>query len=139
MFYDLNQCCCCIDPRKGIVLIALFQIVVGLIPLIRLVTWNTVVIAIVCVASGKCLLYGSFTNHCTTILMSLFLSIVAVVFYVVAVIISIVVITGLDTNGPNFGEIASKDIAFGIGMMILAVTNAYFCICIYRFKNKLKG
>ena len=127
------------DLRAGIVFMALFQIVVGLIPLIGLVTWNTVVIAIVCVASGKCLLYGVFTNHRTTIMMSLFLSIVAVVFYVVAVIISIVVIAGLDTNGPNFGEIASKDIAFGIGMLILAVINAYFCICIYRFKNTLKG
>ena len=135
----LNKCCCCLSLRTGAILIAIFQIVIGLIPLIGLVTWNTVVIAILCVASGKCLLYGTFTNHLPTIMMSLFTSMIVVVFYVVAVINSIIVISGLDTNGPNFAEIAAKDIAFGIGMMVLSVVNTYFCICIYSFKNELKA
>ena len=135
----LNKCCCCLNLRTGAILIAIFQIVTGLIPLIGLVTWNTVVVAIICVVSGKCLLYGTLTNHLATIMMSLILSMIAVVFYIVAVITSIVIICGLDSNGPNFVEIAAKDIAFGIGMMLLSVVNLYFCICIFSFKNEVRN
>ena len=52
--------------------------------------------------------------------------------------ISIVVIAGLDENGPNFIEIAMKDIIYGIGMLILAVLNSYFSVCIYAFMTLLK-
>ena len=136
---DFNKLCCCLNPRTGIILVAIFQIVFGLIPLIYLVTWNTVLLAILCMASSKFLFYGIFSNSLTPIRISLSLSVVAVAFYVIGVVISIVVIAGLDKNGPNFIEIAMRDIIYGIGMLILAVLNSYFSVCIYAFMTLLKS
>ena len=135
---DFNKLLCCQNPKTGLILVAIFQIAFGLIPVIYLVTWNTVVIAIVCMASSKFLFYGIFSSNLTPIRISLYLSVVGVAFYVIGVVTSIVVIAGLDKNGPNFVEIAKRDIIYGIGMLILALLNAYFSICIYNFKNMLK-
>ena len=135
---DFNKLLCCQNPKTGLILVAIFQIVCGLIPVIYLVTWNTVFIAIVCLGSSKLLFYGILSNNLTPIRISLYLSVIGVAFYVVGVVTSIVVIAGLDTNGPNFVEIGKRDIIYGIGMLIFAMLNIYFSICIYTFKNMLK-
>ena len=135
----LDKCCCCLDLRIGAILIAIFQIISSLVTCVSLVTWNTVVIAILCVASGKCLLFGVIRPHQTATMVSLVLSMAGVLFYVVAVIMSIIVITSIDPQNPNFYEIASKDIAYGVSMISFAILNSYFCFCIYSFLGELKA
>ena len=102
----LNKFCCCLDLHVGAILISVFQIVSGLLPLIKWTVWVNIVIAIVLVASGKCLLYGTIRRYPTTIFVSLFLSMVGIIFYIVAVIMAILILKNLDINGPNFAEIA---------------------------------
>ena len=110
----LNKFCCCLDLHVGAILISVFQIVSGLLPLIKWTVWVNIVIAIVLVASGKCLLYGTIRRYPTTMFVSLFLSMVGIIFYIVAVIMAIIILKNLDINGPNFAEIAAEDIAYAI-------------------------
>ena len=134
----LNKFCCCLDLNVGAILISVFQIVSGLLPLIKWTVWVNIVIAIVLVASGKCLLYGTIRRYPTTMFVSLFLSMVGIIFYIVAVIMAIIILKNLDINGPNFAEIAAEDIAYAILMILLACLNVYFCICIYSLHTQTK-
>ena len=125
------------DLHVGAIFISVLQIVSGLLPLIRWTVWVNIVIAIVFVASGKCLLYAKIRRYPTTMFVSLFLSMVGIIFYIVAVIMSIFVLTNLDINGPNFAEIAAEDIAYAILMTLLACLNVYFCLCIYSLRYQI--
>ena len=121
------------------IFVAIFQIVVSFVTVVSLTTWNTVVLAILCMASGKCLLFGGIRNYPVTCIISLALTIGAVLFYIIAAIMSINIITNMDENNPNFWEIAAKDIAYGISMMVLAIGNTYFAVCIYSYVQERKS
>ena len=131
--------CGCLDLRTGMIFVAIFQMVVSLVTVVSLTTWNTVVLAILCMASGKCLLFGGIRNYPVTCIISLALTVGAVLFYMIASIMSIKVITNMDENNPNFLEVAAKDIACGISMMVLAICNTYFAICIYFYVQERKS
>ena len=67
----LNEYCCCVDLRVGVVVIGILEILKGLACLVFTIDWDTVLTAIAYVVAGICIIIGGIRRNTTPLLITL--------------------------------------------------------------------
>ena len=136
------KCCCCFDLRTGSIIIAVLQIV-GSLGMLGLAThesacWS----ALVGVAAGICLLIGAIKSNASAILVYLILAMIDIVLQVVVGILFCAGSAALsNTTGILDAPVdlyADFFLGFGIGIILMALIDIYFWVCVYRFYQLTK-
>ena len=159
----LNKCCCCVDLRTGVKIIANIGICGVMLGLIlhsvygggwfigNGLGWETIVGFIAAVTVNGCLLFSTDDTNATkynkiAIIIYLVGKTIAIILLLLLVIIGIFSICNTTNQGCSLNNIlrGSKDdayllaIAFVTCYMIGIVVEIYFWVCVYSFYQTLK-
>ena len=143
------KCCCCFDLRTGCIIIAVLQIVGSFAMLggtgaedesgANEACWS----GLVGVAAGICLLIGVIKSNASVILVYLILAMIDIVLQG-AVGIMICVVSGAlsrfaaETSDVLAASFAHSFLAFGMWIILMALIDIYFWVCVYRFYQLTK-
>ena len=87
-----TKCCCCVDLRSGAIVIAIFEILLGLTHFRNIEDniWASVIGAIVDSTAGACLLFGAIKYNQTTTIVYLVFFMIGIILYVIFAIMLLV-------------------------------------------------
>ena len=132
------KCCCCFDLRTGSIIIAILQIV-GSIGMLGGTTSSSACWGgLVGIAAGICLLVGAINSNASAILVHLIVAMINIIVLCVA---------GIGICAGSFATVNAIDVAFvvptallvlGIWIILMALIDIYFWVCVYRFYQLTK-
>lgn len=140
----LNKCCFCVDLRNGAVAIAVLHILGALGSLgwgiQNGITWMPILDCIVGIAAGVCLLYGAIKYNTIATVIHLVLALIEIIFlFVMAILIFVGFAALLNATGGDFQWFHYLTLVIAVTIIVWALVEIYFCVCVYRFYQQLKS
>ena len=141
----LNTCCCCLDLRVGGIVIAILEILGGIgcfIPWVlgssNLISWDFLAFGIVAgtlgVLSGTSILYGAIKKNAVATLINLILCGLGTIVHIIAIILIFIF-----SFAENPNDETPVYIIIGVVILVKAIFEIYFWICIYSLYRQLKS
>ncbi len=139
----LNKCCCCVDLRTGVMIIAVLDIIGGFALLGKPpIDWDTIITCITVVIAGACLLFGAIKYNWTATLVNLVFSAIGIVFWIIIVVMLFVAV-GVQSSkqmaGHQKNAFWTASIITGVLLIAVVFVKIYFWVCVYSFYRNLKS
>ena len=135
---EVKKCCCCVDLRVGAITFAILEVAIAITAFYFVKGANypgmMIASALVGLAAGLCLLFGSIQYNATATAVYLVLQMISIVFFGIQIILSVVTSGMLNRRKqPIFGN------AIFVGFLVLAFTlSIYFWVCIFSLYRGLR-
>ena len=128
-----SKCCCCIDLRNGVIVIAVLHILGALGVLGYITFWGTIIELIVGLLAGTTLLYGAIKYNTTAIIIHIVLAVIEIINFLAVASLLLILAYG-------FGEpsLAYHIIFLGSPVVIGGIL-IYFIVCVYKFYKETKS
>ena len=137
----LRKCCFCFEHRSGAIVIAILQIIGALAGFVDdsvLPKWHLVINCCTGLICGIYLIYGAIKYNTVAILVSLIFTVIVLCFLILGSILSFMA-TDFYSQKNLRHQYLYFGIALGVALMILALLEIYFWLCIFSFYGELKS